>query len=57
MLDAGDNGLVWSEEDLKAFLSDPKAYMKGTKMSFRGLKDDADALAVIEYLKTFKSEG
>lgn len=56
MIAAADEGLVWSAEELTAFLTNPKAYMKGTKMSFRGFKDDADTLAVIEYLKTFSQK-
>lgn len=53
MLAAGEAGIIWSEQELAAFLLDPKGYLKGTKMSFRGLKTEADATAVIEYLKTF----
>ncbi|NNF24281.1 MAG: c-type cytochrome [Rhodobacteraceae bacterium] len=52
---AGEKGLVWTEDELAAFMANPKTYMKGTKMSFRGFKSDADAKAVIEYLKTFDS--
>ena len=52
MKKAAEGGLVWSEEDLAAFLAKPKAYMKGTKMSFAGLKKEADQLAVVEYLKS-----
>lgn len=52
---AGEDGLVWTEDELAAFLANPRSYMKGTKMSFRGFKSEADAMAVIEYLKTFES--
>lgn len=50
---AHDQGLVWDDEALTAFLEDPRGYLSGTKMSFRGLKDPADVEAVIAYLKTF----
>ncbi len=50
-----EGGLVWSEAELAAFLEKPKAYMKGTKMSFAGLKKEDDQLAVIEYLKSFEN--
>lgn len=53
MKKAADGGLVWSEEELIAFLAKPKTYMKGTKMSFAGLKKEDDQLAVVEYLKSF----
>lgn len=43
----------WTEETLAAFLHDPKGYVKGTKMSFRGLKKDKDIAAVTAYLETF----
>ena len=48
-----DEGLIWSEENLAAFLAKPKAFMKGTKMSFAGLKSDEDVDAIIAYLSTF----
>lgn len=53
LMAAADDGLIWSEGELAAFLAAPKAYMKGTKMSFAGLKKEADQVAVIEYLKSF----
>lgn len=52
MKEAGENGLVWNEDELTAFLKAPKKYMKKTKMSFVGLKKDKDIVAVIEYLKS-----
>ena len=51
---AADGGLVWGEEELVGFLKKPKKYLKGTKMSFAGLKKENDIAAVIEYLKTFE---
>ncbi len=48
---AADGGQVWSEEELAAFLASPRKYMKGTKMSFAGLKKEADIAAVLEFLK------
>ncbi len=53
MASAGADGLVWTPEELHAFLTKPKAYMKKTKMSFNGLKKESDRNAVIEYLKSF----
>ena len=43
--------IVWTEENLHAFLADPKAVVPGTKMAL-GLKDEAKRQAVIDYLKT-----
>ena len=51
---AADGGLVWTHEELAEFLEKPKAYLKGTKMSFSGLKKEADQKALIEYLRSFE---
>jgi cytochrome c len=54
MTAAAEAGLVWTEEELDAFLMKPKKYMPGTKMSMAGLKKEADRANVIAYLKTFE---
>lgn len=46
-------GLVWDEASLKAFLADPRGFMKGTKMSFAGLRKDEDLEAIVAYLASF----
>lgn len=53
MADAGAGGLVWTPEELTAFLANPKGYMSGTKMTFRGVRDEDDIAGIIEYLKSF----
>jgi cytochrome c len=57
MVAAGDDGLVWSKETLKAFLQDPKAVVKGTKMAFAGLKSDDDIADLIAFLTSFSPQG
>ncbi|MBT8456336.1 MAG: c-type cytochrome [Rhodobacteraceae bacterium] len=52
MVAAGEAGLVWTEETVAEFLADPRGYMKGTRMSFRGLKSDDDIAAMNAYLKS-----
>ncbi|MEZ5868240.1 MAG: c-type cytochrome [Defluviimonas denitrificans] len=52
MADAGAAGLVWSDENLHAYLSDPKGFVKRNKMSFAGLKSKDDIDAVIAYLES-----
>ena len=42
----------WSFGDLDQFLISPKSYIKGTKMSFSGLKKASDRATVIAYLRT-----
>lgn len=46
-------GGAWSDVDLDAFLADPKAFVKGTKMSLKTRKDQERA-DVIAYLKTLQ---
>ena len=53
MAAAAADGLVWTEDELAAFLANPKGYMKRTKMAFVGLKKEDEQKAVIEYLKSF----
>ena len=53
---AGEGGLVWTAEEMAAFLAKPKDYLKGTKMTFAGLKKEKDQLAVIEYLRSVGAE-
>lgn len=48
-----EEGLVWDEAAMAEFLAAPKKFMKGTKMTFNGLKKDADIAAVTAYLSTF----
>ena len=43
--------IVWDEANLDEYLKKPKAFLKGTKMSFGGLKKDAQRADVIAYLK------
>ena len=47
----------WSYADLDAFLTKPKDFIKGTKMSFSGLKKPNDRANLIAYLRSFGSEG
>ena len=54
LLEQAEGGLVWDEANLAAFLAKPKDFMKGTKMSFAGLKKEAEIDNVIAYLATFQ---
>ncbi|MDF3855135.1 c-type cytochrome [Paracoccus sp. P2] len=53
LLAMASEGLVWDDASLHAFLENPKGFMKGTKMSFAGLKKEDERAAVIAYLATF----
>ena len=43
-------GKNWSFEEMNGFLLKPKEWIKGTKMSFAGLKNAKDRAAVILYM-------
>ena len=45
-------GGKWDYEALNAFLYKPKAYIKGTKMNFAGLKKPTDRANMIAYLRS-----
>jgi cytochrome c len=42
----------WNFEELNGFLLKPRAYLKGTKMAFAGLRKDKDRASVILYLNS-----
>jgi cytochrome c len=43
-------GKEWTFEELNGFLTKPSSYMKGTKMSYAGLRKEKDRASVIKYL-------
>ena len=52
MTEAAEDGLVWDAENLAAFLTKPKDFMKKTKMSFAGLRKESDIANIIAYLES-----
>lgn len=53
LTEAAAGGLVWDEANLTAFLTKPKDFINGTKMSFAGLKKEDEIEDVIAYLQGF----
>jgi len=51
MKKAGQGGLVWSETTMAKYLVKPRSFIKGTKMSFVGLRKDSDIKNLIVFLK------
>ncbi|XP_044757245.1 cytochrome c-like [Coccinella septempunctata] len=50
--DANKNkGIVWDDNNLDVYLTNPKAFIPGTKMIFPGLKKAEDRKDLIAYLK------
>lgn len=47
-----EHGGTWGFERLDAFLADPKGVVKGTKMSFRGIKAPADRASLLLFLRS-----
>jgi len=47
---AMDEGATWTPDNLAKFLTKPKEFMPGTKMSFPGLRKDEDRANVIAFL-------
>ncbi len=48
----GDEGMIWTEENLAAFLEKPRDFINGTKMAFAGLRKEKDRVAIIAYFKS-----
>ena len=46
----GQEGLIWNTETLTSFIENPKKYITGTKMNFKGIKKSDELEALIEYL-------
>ena len=49
-----NSGITWDEATLDKYLVNPQAMLKGTKMTYAGLKDDAKRADLIAYLATLK---
>ncbi len=47
-------GLTWDAKTLDEYLTKPRARLKGAKMTFPGLKKQADRDDIIAYLATLK---
>jgi cytochrome c len=45
-------GGTWGYEELDQFLANPKGYLSGTKMTYRGLKQAGDRANVILFLRS-----
>jgi len=48
------SGLTWTDANLRAFIENPQALVKGTAMLFPGYAARDDVDAVVAYMKTLK---
>ena len=46
--------LVWNEDNLRAYITDPQAKVKGNRMPFGGVADPAEADDLVAYLQNYK---
>jgi cytochrome c len=51
-----DKNIIWDTQTLDAYLTNPKKYMPGNKMTFIGLKKPEQRANLLAYLKT-KTQG
>ena len=54
---AGAGGLVWTEATLDAFLSDPRALVPRSRMSFAGIGEKDDRAELLAWLRGFSGAG
>jgi cytochrome c len=48
----GEEGLVWDDANIDAYLADPKGFVPKNKMAMAGVKKPNDRADIIAYLKT-----
>ncbi|MCB1337570.1 MAG: c-type cytochrome [Maritimibacter sp.] len=56
MIRMGADGLTWTLETLDPYLTNPRALVSGTKMSYKGLKDETARGDLLAYLRTFSDQ-
>ncbi|MBT5433312.1 MAG: cytochrome c family protein [Rhodospirillaceae bacterium] len=54
--DMEELGIVWDEQNMSEYITDPKAFLPGTKMVFRGISDEQDRADLIAYLISASQE-
>jgi len=56
MLEHNANGDVWTYENLNAFITSPKTYVPGTKMTFAGVRSPEERADILAYLQTLSND-
>jgi cytochrome c len=54
---AGEEGHVWTPEEIALFIENPKKLLPGTKMNFVGLKKPEERADVIAYIESVGGGG
>lgn len=53
LTEAGDTGLIWTEETVSEFIADPRGYLPRNRMSYAGMRDADERRALVAYLSTY----
>ena len=48
------SNLVWDDKNLHEYIANPRAKVKASNMSFRGVRDDKSIDDLVEFLKDYK---
>jgi cytochrome c len=51
------SGIVWDEENFKEYVKYPRAFVRGTKMTFPGLQSQKQVDDLWAYVKQFDAKG
>ena len=46
-----DSGIIWTDENLAAYISKPKSFIPGNRMAFVGIRKAEDVDLLIEYMR------
>lgn len=49
----GSDGLTWTLETLDAYVENPKALVSGTRMAYKGMKDDGQRADLLAFLREY----
>ncbi len=49
-----EEGLVWTPENIDAFITKPKKFIKGTKMGYAGVRKESQRKDIIAYFESLK---
>ncbi len=52
----GVDGLVWTYETLDAYIANPRALVSGTRMSYRGLRDETARHDLLAFLRAYSDQ-
>lgn len=49
------SGVIWTDENLDAYIENPQLFMRGNRMAYAGEKNPEARAAIIAYLKTLSA--